>query len=154
MMEMKDVIISITGVQHAEDGERDSIELVTDGKYCFTGEETFFSYMESELTGLEGTRTSFSIGPLGVIMSREGNLNTRMVFQEGKKHYFLYETPYGSMTMGVDTHKIKNCLGEHGGDMEIDYVLDFDHAVVGRNKFRIHVQEQKMKGARQCPVAQ
>ena len=154
MTEMKDVIISITGVQRAEDGERDSIELVTDGKYCFTREETFFSYMESELTGLEGTRTSFSIGPLGVIMSREGNLNTRMVFQEGKKHYFLYETPYGSMTMGVDTHRIKNGLGEHGGDMEIDYVLDFDNAVVGRNKFRIHVREQQEKDARQCRAPQ
>ena len=32
-------------------------------------------------------------------------------------------------------------LDEHGGDLEIDYVVDFDHAAVGRNTFRINVRE-------------
>jgi hypothetical protein len=27
--------------------------------------------------------------------------------------------------------------------MEIDYVVDMDHAVFGRNKFRINVREQE-----------
>ena len=45
--------------------------------------------------------------------------------------------------MGLDTHRISSTLGERGGDMEIDYVVDFDHAVVGRNKFKINVREQK-----------
>ena len=33
--------------------------------------------------------------------------------------------------------------GPMGGDMEIDYIVDLDHGVVGRNKFRINVREQK-----------
>jgi uncharacterized beta-barrel protein YwiB (DUF1934 family) len=147
-MKMKDVIISITGVQHSEEGQKNSIELVTDGEYGFSNGESAFSYMESELTGLEGTRTSFTVGPMGVVMSREGNMNTRMVFEEGKKHYFLYDTPYGSATMGVNTHKIKAQMGEHGGEMEIDYVIDFEHAVVGRNKFIINVRESKKDDVR------
>ena len=141
-MEMKDVIISITGIQSLEEGEKDAIELSTDGEYCFSADGVLFSYMESELTGLEGTRTSFSVGPQSVVMSREGNLNSRMIFEEGKKHLFMYETPVGAVTMGVKTQKIMNKLGEHGGDIEIDYVLDFDHVIVGRNKFRINVREQ------------
>lgn len=32
---MKDVIISITGTQDAPQGEDNTIELVTEGKYCF-----------------------------------------------------------------------------------------------------------------------
>ena len=32
---------------------------------------------------------------------------------------------------------------EHGGSMEIDYVVDMDHAVFGRNKFQMHVREQE-----------
>ena len=141
-MEMKDVIISITGLQGPEEDEKDAVELSTDGEYCFSGDEALFSYMESELTGLEGTRTSFSVGPQSVVMSREGNLNSRMIFEEGKKHLFMYETPVGAVTMGVKTQKILNRLGEHGGDVEIDYVLDFDHVIVGRNKFKINVREQ------------
>ena len=65
-----------------------------------------------------------------------------MIFRQGTKNTFLYDTPYGSTTMGLDTHSIRSTLGEKGGEMEIDYIVDFDHAVVGRNKFKINVREQ------------
>ncbi len=140
---MKDVIISIKGVQSLPQGESDSVELVTEGKYSFRDGHGELSYMESELTGMKGTRTSFIFTPEEVVLSREGTLTSRMIFQEGRKNTFLYDTPYGSATMGLDTHRIHSTLGPMGGDMEIDYIVDFDHAVVGRNKFRINVREQK-----------
>ena len=49
--------------------------------------------MESELTGMEGTKTSFIFSPEEVVLSREGTLTSRMVFREGKKSTFLYDTP-------------------------------------------------------------
>lgn len=139
---MKKVMISIRGTQQSEHGDDDAIELITDGEYVYSADgETTFTYMESELTGLEGTRTSFTILPDVVTMQREGKLNSRMVFEEGKKHLFLYDTPYGAATMGVNTNRIAARLGENGGDMEIDYILDFEHTVIGRNKFKINIRE-------------
>ena len=140
---MKDVIISITGAQYAEQSADDAVELVTDGKYCFKNGRGKLVYTESELTGMEGTTTSFLISPGEVILDRKGTLTSRMVFREGAKSTFLYDTPYGSTTMGLDTHSIRSTLGERGGDLEIDYVVDFDHAVVGRNSFKINVKEQR-----------
>lgn len=142
-MKMKNVIISIKGTQNEPHGEDNVIELVTDGVFSYENGEGMLSYMESELTGLEGTKTSFTISPMGVVMTREGSLNSRMVFEEGKKHCFIYETPFGSATMGVNTTNISVSLDEHGGDMEIDYIVDFQHSVVGHNMFRINVSEQK-----------
>ena len=142
-MKLKDVIISIKGTQNDPHGGDNEIELVTDGVFAFENGEGMLSYMESELTGLEGTKTSFTISPMGVVMTREGNLNSRMVFEEGKKHNFLYETPFGSATMGVNTKSISVSLDEHGGDMEIDYIVDFQHSIVGHNMFKINVSEQK-----------
>ncbi len=139
---MKDVIISITGVQNYPQGSDDAVELVTEGKYSFRDGKGVLSYMESELTGMQGTKTSFTFTPDEVILSREGTLTSKMIFREGTKNTFLYDTPFGSATMGLDTHKIHSTMGPRGGDMEIDYVVDFDHAVVGRNKFRINVREQ------------
>ena len=139
---MKDVIISITGVQNYPQGTDDSVELVTEGKYSFRDGRGELSYMESELTGMQGTRTSFTFTPTEVVLSREGTLTSKMIFREGTKNTFLYVTPFGSATMGLDTHRIHSTLGPKGGDMEIDYVVDFDHAVVGRNKFRINVRER------------
>ena len=143
-MEEKDVIISITGTEAGANGD-DSFELVTDGKYHFEDGSGHLSYMESELTGLDGTRTSFTVDKFGIVMLREGSLNSRMVFEEGKKHLFLYDTPFGSATMGVNTSRVRSELGEHGGGMEIDYVVDFEHSVVGRHNLKIDIRE-RLKG--------
>jgi uncharacterized beta-barrel protein YwiB (DUF1934 family) len=140
-MNMTDVIISIVGTQKDPSGQKDTVELVTDGQYGFEGGECRLTYEESDLTGLNGTRTTFTVSPMGVILRREGSLNSEMVFQEGKKNFFLYETPYGSATMGVDTRRISATLGEHGGDLELDYNIDFDSTPVGQNTFKINVKE-------------
>ncbi|MEA4895769.1 MAG: DUF1934 domain-containing protein [Oscillospiraceae bacterium] len=142
-MKMKDVIISIRGTQNDTQGEDNIIELETDGMFAYENGEGILSYMESELTGLDGTKTSFVISPMGVVMTREGSLNSRMVFEKGKKHNFLYETPFGAATMGVDTTNISMSFDEHGGNMQIDYVVDFQHSVVGHNMFNIKVSEQR-----------
>jgi uncharacterized beta-barrel protein YwiB (DUF1934 family) len=43
--------------------------------------------------------------------------------------------------MGVDTRHIFASLGEHGGDLELDYDMDFNHAPMGHNTFKINVKE-------------
>lgn len=139
---MKNVIISIKGMQHHPGGGNDAVELVTDGLFCYKDGKATFSYMESELTGLDGTKTTFDICPMSVTMTREGTMNSRMVFEEGKKHNFLYDTPFGATTMGVNTNRVSVDLDEHGGDMEVDYLVDYEHSVVGHNYFLINVREQ------------
>ena len=115
---------------------------MTDGCYWFNDGRARISYSESEVTGMPGTETTFNVSPGEIILSRRGTLTSDMVFREGYKDTFLYDTPYGSTTMGLDTHAIRSTLSERGGDLEIDYVVDFDHAVVGRNRFKINVKER------------
>ena len=141
-MRMKDVIISVTGVQQGVNGPN-AMELVTAGQYGQDEKETLLTWQESELTGMEGTKTSLRVQRQGVVLSREGTNNTRMEFEEGKKRYFLYETPFGSATMGLNTRRIVNRLGLHGGEIEIDYSVDMDQTGVGRNRFYIRVQEPR-----------
>ena len=61
---MKDVLITIDGSQTYPDGERESAEFMTDGEYAFGRKGAAFTYMESPLTGLEGTKMSKSLGNL------------------------------------------------------------------------------------------
>jgi len=134
-------MISILGIQDDASGSTDKVELVTAGQYGFENGHSRFTYEESDLTGLNGTRTTFNINPMGVVLRREGSLNTEMVFEAGKKNYFLYDTPFGSATMGVETRRINAALGEHGGLLELDYDIDFNHTPMGTNKFKIQVRE-------------
>lgn len=137
---MKNVLISIKGFQSAQDTDEESFELVTDGEYSLSEGIAEFSYMESELTGFAGTKTSFVIEPDRVVLNRAGGINGEMIFSEGKKHHFVYETAYGSLTMGVDTHSIKKDMNENGGSLEIHYVVDIDSVVMSRNAFKINVR--------------
>ena len=105
-MRMKDVIISVTGVQQGVNGP-DAMELVTAGQYGQDEKETLLTWQESELTGMEGTKTSLCVQPRSVVLSREGTLNTRMEFEEGRKRYFLYETPFGDAYFMACTHTRK-----------------------------------------------
>jgi len=138
---MKHVVISIKAFQSLGDAEdRESFELVTDGEYEHLGDRAELSYIESELTGFAGLKTTFFVEPDRVILSRGSGAQCDMIFCLGKKHHFLYETGYGSILMGLDTHSIEQNLTPDGGTLEIHYTLDFNNMFLSRNSFRIQVR--------------
>ena len=137
----KNVIISIKGVQRLEDADPDTMELVTEGRLEQDGNSYTLSYQESELTGLEGTLTTIQVEGEQVTLMRAGEFNAQMVFQEGRRHLSMYNTPYGAMAIGVNTRHLMADLNDHGGDIEIDYAIEVDHAIAGRNVFQIKVKE-------------
>ena len=139
------VIISIQGRQSFEDQEPEVIELVTEGQLSQDGEDGYtLSYQESELTGLEGTLTTFQVEPNRVTLLRVGEVNSQMVFEEGRRHLSMYNTPYGALAVGINTRKMRTELNAAGGSIEIDYAIEIDHAVAGENLFRIQVRQKSL----------
>lgn len=137
----KDVIISIKGMQKYEGAAPDVIELVTAGRMTREGQSYILSYQESELTGLEGTLTTIQVDGDQVTLMRVGEFNSQLVFQEGRRHLSMYNTPYGAMSIGVNTRHLLTQITDQGGDIEVDYSVEVDHAMAGRNIFRINVKE-------------
>ena len=137
----KDVVISIKGMQQYVDSDPDTIELVTAGRLHREGESYTLSYQESELTGLDGTLTTIQVEGEQVTLMRVGEFNAQMVFQEGRRHMSMYNTPYGAIEIGINTSHLMTDLHDRGGDIEIDYAIEVDHALAGRNIFQINVKE-------------
>ena len=98
------------------------------------------SYEETELTGMEGTTTTFEVKGPQVILTRTGTVNSQMVFEEGRQHTSLYETPFGELTVDIQTSTLKHNLTQRGGVMEIKYSIAVEHTVTGRNCFKIRVR--------------
>lgn len=136
---MNKVMISITGKQENE-GENETVELLTEGEYEYSEELSRFIYQESSLTGMEGTTTTFSVVPGEITLTREGTVTSQMLFRKGEKHFFLYDTPYGACTMGISTHRLKAELNAAGGHLEISYTLDIDNVKISRNEFIIEIR--------------
>ena len=139
----KSVIISIKGVQTLDDNPPETVELVTEGKLMCDDEGYTLTYQESEITGLEGTLTTFQVEPDCITLMRMGEVNSQMVFQPGRRHFSMYDTPYGALSIGINTKKMSSSLGEFGGQIEINYAIEIDHAVAGENAFHIDVREKR-----------
>ena len=137
----ENAIISIKSSQMADGEKPDTIELVTGGALVREEDGYTIVYQETELTGLEGTTTRLHIREDRVTLLREGNVNSQMIFEEGQKHLSMYETPYGSMAVGIDTRRITNSIGETGGDLRIHYDIEVDNLLVGRTLFRLNVKK-------------
>ena len=136
------VIISIKGRQLYAESSPDEMELVTSGTLLWDDQGgCTVSYQESELTGLEGTLTTIQVDGEQVTLLRVGEFNSQLVFQEGRRHLSVYNTPYGAMEIGVHTRHLLAELNDQGGDIEVDYSVEVDHALAGRNIFRINVKE-------------
>lgn len=137
----KDVIISIRGTQDYSGTDPDTMELVTEGKLAVQDGALCLSYEESELTGMEGTTTVFQVEPEKVTLLRLGNVQSEMVFEEGRRHMSLYSTPYGNMEIGVRARRLNSTLELTGGRLEIDYDIEINHMLAGQSLFRIDVRE-------------
>ncbi len=147
-MEQNNVLISIKGMQSLEDGQEETMELITEGS--FHGKDSSFTltYEESEITGLGSTKTTFQIESERITLLREGEVNSQMVFEEGRRHLSMYNTPFGAMSIGVNTRRMRKELSVMGGDIEIEYAMEIDHALAGQNIFQIQVK-QKETGVQQ-----
>lgn len=136
------VLLSIRGEQYFDGIDPDATELMTDGTMELTPEGMLLTYRESELTGMEGTTTTFELKGPRVILTRTGTVNSQMMFEEGRQHTSLYETPFGELTVDIQTSRLKHNLTERGGVMEIKYSIAVEHAVTGRNCFKIRVRRK------------
>lgn len=145
----KNVVISIKGMQKYERAEADSVELVTEGRLVREGSSYTLTYQESEMTGLGGTLTTILVNGDQVTMMRAGEVNAQMVFQEGRRHLSMYNTPYGAMAVGVNTRHLLAEIDDHGGEIEVDYAIEIDHAIAGRNTFQIKVKEAESESLKQ-----
>lgn len=137
------VMMSVRGEQYFDGIDPDSTELMTEGTMTIRDGSFYLSYQETELTGMEGTTTTFAVEGSRVTLRRSGTLNSQMVFEEGKQHSSLYSTPFGDLTVDISTGFLKHNLTERGGLMEIKYSIAVEHTVTGRNCFKIRVRPKK-----------
>ena len=136
------VLLSIRGEQYFDGIDPDETELMTEGTMALTEDGIVLSYEESERTGMAGTTPTFAVKGPRVTLTRSGAVNSQMVFEEGRQHTSLYETPFGELSVDIQTSELKHNLSERGGLMEIKYSIAVEHTVTGRNCFKIRVRRK------------
>ena len=139
----KEVLITVRGTQVTDSGP-ETIELITGGTMTGRNGKYAISYEETELTGTAGVTSTFLIlNPQRVILTRSGNIKSRMVFSKGVKDESLYNLGFGSLLLGIYTKDICVDLSENGGRLTIDYVVELEQTVTSHNSYEVIIETKK-----------
>ena len=119
------------------------IEIFTEGRLRTTPERFSLTYEETEITGMEGSKTVVSFlksHPELVTMSRTGSVNTALVFEPKKRHICSYTTPFMPFELCVRTLSMDNRL-ESDGEFSIEYIIEIRGATAEHNTLFLKVYD-------------
>lgn len=135
-------IISIRGTQRLPGEKPEIIELVTEGSYCFEPGYATLSYVETQMTGLEGVVTTFTVEDAKTVtLRRTGKINSTIVFVSGTCNESLYNAEgVGALLLGVQTRSMTVLLNENGGILDLEYAVEIEHTVCGVNAYHIEIR--------------
>ena len=123
----KDVLVTVTGFQFAEgESGAEPIELVTPGKYYFHNHNHYLVF-EENTEGFElPTQNFMKFSSEKVELRKKGLINVNMFFEIGKKTLAPYQTPMGTVEMGISATGIALKESDEELDLTIDYALSLD----------------------------
>lgn len=137
----KDVFVSVTGLQVMGD-TRDSqpIEMVTVGEYYFRNGKHFIKFDEV-FEGFPGTTENIiKANSESMEVRKKGTANVHMVFNPQKKNITFYQTPFGSVQMGIAATRIKCEESEENIDIQVDYFLELNEEPVADCYITVNVR--------------
>ena len=139
-------IITVKGQIASEDGsEPETVELVTEGIVYEKEGKTFITYHESEVTGMDGTRTLIKVAPEKIVLTRSGTINSQMIFEAGKRNDSYYDTQYGGFTISIHTLKFNLAYDDRVVAFNISYELDFNGSPTGENFLSVRAEKVEQK---------
>ena len=123
----KDVWLTISSQQQFAGCDEENIDLQTAATLYERGGKYYIAYEESELTGLEGTKTTVKLDGKTVALIRTGTFPSHMLFAEDERH------------VATHTSRVHNTIGEDGGHLIIDYTVEVDNSLMGEHHFEMTV---------------
>lgn len=142
----KDVWLSISSRQQFTGCEEEQVDLVTAATLYERSGKYYIAYDESELTGLQGTRTTVKLDGKKVSLIRTGTCPAHMLFAEDVRHVGLYQTPVGGgISIATHTSQVRNTVGENGGELVIDYTVEVDNTLMGEHHFEMVVSTEPVQ---------
>ncbi len=120
-------------------GAPERSEMTVEGRYHDDGTRVSISYDESAASGMEGSRAtiSFQKAEPGVIsMLRTGSVKTALLFEQGRRHICVYQTPLAPFEVCVQTDAVKNAI-ETMGTLDLDYIVELKGAQAEHTKMKI-----------------
>lgn len=123
----KDVLISIKGLHFDVSEQPEDLEVFQPGQYYMRGGLHYIIY-EEPVEGTDyTTKNMIKFDENSMTLTKKGIVNATMLFDKNNKNLTNYNTPYGSITIGIDTQSINVYKGSDEIRLNIRYRLDVNY---------------------------
>ena len=140
----QDVLITLRGTQTHGQEKPQFIELITGGTMTGRNGKFAISYEETEVSGTKGVTDTFLVfNPKRIVLTREGAIRSRMVFEEDRKNETLYDLGFGSLLVSICAKHIEVDLSEAGGRLQFDYTVEIEQEISTYNSYELIIEPKK-----------
>lgn len=143
----KDVLLSISGLQFAAQGEEESepVEVITTGDYYKKNGKHYVLYDEV-MEGFEGsTRNIIKITDDYLDITKKGVSNVHMIFEKNKKNVSYYYTPFGSILIGIDAKSVDINETDENIDIQVKYNLEVNYEHLADCSITMNIKSKEAK---------
>jgi len=138
----KNVVISLMGLQYAVEEEEAPIEVINFGQYYKKGDKHYLLYEETDESG-RTTKCRIKVSEKELELQKRDRSNTRLLFLPGEEYLTGYETPYGSLLVGVNTHSLELYEEEEFLRATLKYGLELNGEKTGECTLVLKVQSRE-----------
>ena len=143
----KEVLIHVKGLHMMDAPEGDEpIEIVVPGEYYFRNGSHYLRYEEMLEDHGDPTVNYIKISPKGMEVRKKCQVNTHMVFEQGKRNMAFYTTSFGTLEMGISATNLELKESDSRLDMKVNYSLDLNQEHVADCCLDIHAQGKSAAG--------
>lgn len=140
----KDVLVSINGLQIARQSEEaEPVEVITAGDYYKKNNKHYVIYDEVTEGFAGTTKNIIKLQEDCVDITKRGITNVHMVFEKNKKNVSYYNTPFGSLLIGIDAKSVDIAETESHIDVKIKYNLEVNYEHLADCSITMSIQSKE-----------
>lgn len=138
----REVLVSVSGLQFGTEVDNDPVEVITGGNYYKKKDKHYVMYDEI-MEGISGvTKNTFKFDKNTFNLIKTGAVNVNMLFEENKRNLTNYETPFGSMLIGIDTNAVEVLESQDLIHVDIDYAIDINYEHLADCKIALDIKSK------------
>ena len=139
----RNATLSVSTHASYPDGGRDEIRYTVPAVAQLAAAGVRATYDEPDASEMGAVRTTLTLEPHTLTLTREGAVRCAFRFEEGVPHDSWYETGLGRFPARVTTHALRMKQSEHSSLVEARYTLELGGAAIEhRLKLLIRMEDE------------
>lgn len=147
----RDVLVTISGLQvMQQESGVEPVDLITPGDY-YKKNDKHYVIFDEVMEGFEGvTKNIIKIREDCVDITKKGFTNVHMVFEKDKQNMTCYETPFGSLMVGINAKSIQLLEKENDIFLDLEYSLEVNYEHLADCNIKMEIQSKEGGDFRIC----